>query len=120
MHDYKQIIIVRTDLKMGKGKTAAQVAHAAILACNETRIANSNWLKEWELSGSPKIILKINDLDELLLLKTKIEKIKLPVVYVQDKGLTQLEPGTITCIGMVLHPLIYLNLLLEACLYSES
>ena len=30
---------------MGKGKTAAQVAHAAILACNETRIANSNWLK---------------------------------------------------------------------------
>ena len=46
---------------MGKGKTAAQVAHAAVLACNETRITNSNWLREWELSGSPKIVLKIKD-----------------------------------------------------------
>ena len=100
MHEYKQIIIVRTDLKMGKGKTAAQVAHAAILACNKTRTINTSWLKEWELSGSPKIVLKINDLDELLTLKNKIEQINLPVAYVQDSGLTQLEPGTITCIGI--------------------
>ena len=85
---------------MGKGKIAAQVAHAAILACDKTRTINTGWLKEWEFSGSPKIILKINDLDELLMLKNKIEQINLPVAYVQDSGLTQLEPGTITCIGI--------------------
>jgi len=40
------------------------------------------------------------NLEELLEVKKLAESIKLPVVQVQDSGLTQIPPGTITCIGI--------------------
>ena len=53
--DIKQAIVVRTDLKMGKGKIAGQVAHAS-LKCYEY---NEPHLNEcWNNTGYTKIILK--------------------------------------------------------------
>jgi PTH2 family peptidyl-tRNA hydrolase len=54
--ELKQVIIVRKDLKMGSGKLAAQVAHAAILASEKARNKNFEWFKEWFNFGQPKII----------------------------------------------------------------
>ena len=42
--DYKQVIVVRKDLRMGTGKLAAQVAHAAVMAVENTKMRNINWL----------------------------------------------------------------------------
>ncbi|MCK4435829.1 peptidyl-tRNA hydrolase, partial [Candidatus Bathyarchaeota archaeon] len=44
---YKQAIIVRTDLKMGKGKLAAQAGHAAVSSAEEARKKSPKWWQAW-------------------------------------------------------------------------
>jgi PTH2 family peptidyl-tRNA hydrolase len=98
--ELKQVIIVRKDLKMGSGKLAAQVAHAAILSSERARNKNMEWFTGWFDRGQPKIVLKVNSLEDL----EKINKLgqfnNLPTVIVRDAGFTQLEAGTATCVGI--------------------
>ena len=98
--NFKQVIVVRKDLKMGIGKTSAQAAHAAVLAVEECKKVHSSWLRLWFAEGQPKIVVKVNTLDELLLIKRDGERSNLPVVTVEDKGLTQIPAGTLTCLGI--------------------
>jgi PTH2 family peptidyl-tRNA hydrolase len=85
---------------MGIGKTCSQAAHAAVLGVENTRYLRRNWVKTWLEEGQAKIILKVNSLQELAEIKNNAEKIMLPVVTVQDMGLTQIQPGTTTCIAI--------------------
>lgn len=96
----KQVIVVRKDLRMGVGKLAAQVAHASLLAAEKSREMNKAIFDKWFKEGQAKIVLRVNSLEELLAIKEKAERLALPVEIVQDKGLTQLEEGTITCLGI--------------------
>ena len=100
MQEFKQVIVVRTDLKMGKGKTAVQVAHASVLGVEEARRRFSDWQREWKIGGQAKIAVKINSLENLFSVRKKAEGKNLPVVTVQDSGLTQLPNGTVTCISI--------------------
>ena len=52
----KQVILVRNDLRMPKGKLSSQVAHASLEAA-----LKSNKLKEWRSKGTKKVILKVKD-----------------------------------------------------------
>ncbi|MCS7121756.1 MAG: peptidyl-tRNA hydrolase Pth2 [Archaeoglobaceae archaeon] len=94
-NEYKQVIIVREDLKLSRGKLAVQVGHAAIIgflkAKNDVR---DRWLRE----GQKKIILKVKNLEELLSIKSKAESLDLPTDVVIDAGLTEVLPGTITAV----------------------
>ncbi len=85
---------------MGIGKTSSQAAHAAVLGVENTRCLRRNWVETWLEEGQAKIILKVNSLQELAEIRNDAEKLMLPVVTVQDKGLTQIQPGTTTCIGI--------------------
>ena len=98
--EVKQVMIVRKDLKMGSGKLVAQVAHAAILASEKARNKNFEWFKEWFNGGQPKIILKVNSLKELEKIHKRGQFNNLPTAIVIDAGLTQLSPGTPTCVGI--------------------
>ena len=100
MNELKQVIIVRTDIKMGKGKIAAQVAHASVTAFVETLKINKKLAEEWLNSGQKKIILKVESLEKLLNLHKKAIEKGLVAVIIEDKGLTQLPEGTITCLGI--------------------
>ena len=55
----KMVLVVRTDLQMGKGKAAAQCAHAALGAYKMARSKCPDVLKSWERNGQPKVVLKV-------------------------------------------------------------
>jgi PTH2 family peptidyl-tRNA hydrolase len=97
---YKQVIAVRADLKMGKGKLAAQVGHAAVSAAEEARKKYPEWWQAWIKEGQCKVAVKVKDLDELLGLQREAIQMKLPHSLITDRGLTQLPPSTVTCLGI--------------------
>jgi PTH2 family peptidyl-tRNA hydrolase len=94
---YKQVILVRQDLKLPKGKLAAQCSHASVNCIFKT---NKNIIEKWSIEGAKKVILKVKDEVELLKYKKEAEKIGLKVALIKDAGKTVLEPGTITCLGI--------------------
>ena len=98
--DFKQVIVVRRDLGMGTGKIAAQVAHAAVMATEETKDRKPEWFEEWLSTGQAKVVVKVSSMDELMEVRKRAESLHLTVVQVHDSGLTQIPPGTSTCIGI--------------------
>ena len=64
--DCKMVLVVRNDLKMGKGKAAAQCSHAAVGAFKNAKKGNLNVLRAWERNGQPKIVTKVDNEEELL------------------------------------------------------
>ncbi len=97
---YKQALIIRLDLKIGRGKIAVQCSHAAVSAAEEARIRFPQWWKGWLEDGQRKIALKVPDLDALLNLENVARRNRLPVYLVRDRGLTQVPPNTVTCVGI--------------------
>ena len=98
--EYKQAIVVRTDLRMGKGKIAAQVGHAVIMASEKTRKQRLEWWNAWYGEGQCKVVLRVSSGEELEWLRVRADALGLPTAKVEDRGLTQLEPGTVTCLGI--------------------
>lgn len=93
----KQAIVARTDLEMGVGKLAAQVAHASLDAYEA---ADPDSQRAWRSTGQTKVVLKIGSEDELLDLAAAARQAGLPVSVVRDAGRTQLESGTVTTLGV--------------------
>jgi PTH2 family peptidyl-tRNA hydrolase len=96
----KQVIVARSDVKMGKGKLAAQVAHASVTAAGEASKRREEWYDEWTSSGQMKVVVKVHSEEESQELFRKARSAKLPAALIRDKGLTQVEPGTVTCLGI--------------------
>ncbi len=95
--DYKQVILVRADLKLPKGKMAAQAAHAAVdAALNSDR----KKVEEWRREGAKKVVLKVKDEKELLKYLQEAKDAGLKAVLITDAGKTVISPGTKTCVGI--------------------
>ncbi len=98
--EYKQIIALRNDIEMSKGKLVVQGAHAAVAAVMITRNKKPFFVHRWFKEGQKKVVIRINTLEELLEIKKKAEEMDIPCALIQDRGLTELEPGTITALGI--------------------
>jgi len=94
---YKQAIVVRNELKMSKGKLAAQVAHASLEAALK---AEKKMLYEWRKQGAKKVVLKVNTLRELAGYKKKAESKGLPTALIKDKANTFFKRPTTTCLAI--------------------
>jgi PTH2 family peptidyl-tRNA hydrolase len=100
MDDLKQVILVRTDLKMSKGKAAAQVAHGSLEAALKAKKKTPDIFKSWRLEGMKKVVLKVADQKELLYYKTEADSAGLVNALVTDAGHTELPPGTKTVLAI--------------------
>jgi PTH2 family peptidyl-tRNA hydrolase len=94
---YKQCLIIRNDVKMSCGKRCAQAAHASIGAYNT---ADKALQKAWFSEGQKKVVLKANDERTLYELKVIAERAGISSSLIQDAGLTEIPPGTITALGL--------------------
>jgi PTH2 family peptidyl-tRNA hydrolase len=98
--EYKQVLVIRMDLKMSRGKIAVQIAHAAVSAAEEARKHSLVSWRGWLWEGQKKVAVKVSSEEELLTLRDKAIKVGLPVHLIRDRGLTELPPGTTTALGI--------------------
>lgn len=117
----KQVIVIRKDLNMRKGKMIAQGSHASMKiffdrmekrtsleSCYKPELETeyileraSSEMVEWIDGIFTKIVLGVNSLEELLDIKNKAEEAGLPVALIEDNGLTEFKGvKTITCIAI--------------------
>lgn len=94
------MIILRTDLNMSVGKMISQACHACLESSEISKTENrKNW-ESWRKEGAKKVILKIESPKALLELGKKAKEFGIPFHLVEDRGLTEIPPGTLTALAI--------------------
>merc|ERR1712130_938479 len=98
---FKLVFCVRTDLKMNKGKIAAQCGHATVGSYEALlQGGRDDILDAWNESGQKKIALKVKSEEEMINLKNKAKKAGLITYMVIDAGHTQVAPNSRTVLAI--------------------
>lgn len=100
LEELKMAIVLRADIKMGKGKLVSQACHAAIEAYESARAKSPDLCATWREQGAKKIVLKVDSLQALLELAARAAARGLPHALIVDRGLTQIPPNTPTALGI--------------------
>lgn len=111
----KQVIVMRKDLNMRKGKMIAQGSHASLGALlkffdkienkgsitYKVQFGKNSYLDQWLNGTFTKICLYVNSEEELDNIKNQCDEAKIPNALIIDAGLTEFhEIPTKTCIGI--------------------
>ncbi len=96
---YKLVVVVRKDVDLSPGKLAVQVAHASVACAVESK-ESGDYFDRWFNEGQKKVVVKCDDLEHMDFLQQRAEKEELVTKVVQDAGLTEVVPGTKTCLGI--------------------
>ncbi len=97
--DYKMVLVIRKDLRLSPGKMAVQTCHAAVTCALASKKKNK-YFNEWYREGQKKVVLKCDDEAHMDFLKEVADKNGLVTSIVSDAGLTEVPPGTRTCLGI--------------------
>ena len=92
--------LCRSDLKLSAGKLAVQCAHAAIGSLKQAKKTHSRMVQRWQETASRKICLSVDDEEDLMYFLGLVKEASLPYSLVQDAGLTEIAPGTVTVLGV--------------------
>lgn len=92
----KQVILVRTDLNMGVGKIASQVAHASMKVFFDRKTMDEHRMEipltddmlSWVEGEFTKVILAVDSEDQLLVNYVNAQGAGLPCALIQDNGHT--------------------------------
>jgi len=98
--EYKMVFVVRRELGLSPGKTAVQVAHAAVQLFVHNQDRRRRELDLWLKEGQKKVALVVETLDQMEELRRKAVALGLPALYVEDAGYTEIPPGTKTILGI--------------------
>ena len=98
--EFKLVIVVREDLKISPGKMAAQVGHAAVSCALRAKDKDKRLFSNWMDEGQRKVVLKVGGLPELERIERMAGSAGLIASRIVDAGLTEIPPGTVTCLGV--------------------
>jgi len=98
--EYKMVLCVRTDLKMSKGKMAAQCGHAALGAYQDALRHSRALVLGWERGGQAKIALQVKSVAQVRELERQARLLKVPTHAVIDAGRTQIAAGSLTVLAV--------------------
>lgn len=97
----KQVLIIRKDLNMRKGKMIAQGAHASLLSA--LAIQGSMTYKQWMATGMTKIALSVDSNEELHAIYDKALAAGINAILITDHGKTEFN-GVPTDTAVALGP----------------
>jgi len=97
---HKLAIVVRADLGLSRGKLAAQVSHAAVDCALRARRYDRKGFRAWYDEGQRKVVVKVSDVARIYALREEARAVGLTTALITDAGLTQVPPGTVTCLGL--------------------
>ena len=97
---YKMVLVLRGELRLTPGKAAVQAAHGAVMLTDLARRRAPAVVEAWLREGQKKIAVVAPTLDEMEELRLRASRKSIPTVWVEDAGLTEVAPGTRTCLAI--------------------
>jgi PTH2 family peptidyl-tRNA hydrolase len=111
VNDIKQVIVIRKDLNMRKGKMIAQGAHASVQVCIDLQSSwcpdygfeskNARLFDEWYYGGlQTKICVSVDSELELINIYEKARNAGFACSLIKDAGLTEFKEPTFTAVAI--------------------
>ena len=98
--EVKMVLVVNTELEMGKGKVAAQCGHAAVACFKAALVEEPQLVATWERTGQTKVVVRGGGEESLLAVSKAGRQAGMVVAEVRDAGRSQVEAGSLTVIGL--------------------
>ena len=117
----KQVLVLRKDLNMRKGKMIAQGSHAclkAIIDLGRTAFGmllvpidkgTGKHIQSWMEDNYTKIAVSVNSEDELFEIYRQAKEATLPCSLIKDAGLTEFKEPTYTAVAIGPGPVEKIN-----------
>lgn len=90
MPEVKQVIVLRKDLKMRRGKEMSQACHASLGAIlHDGKLKTNDAVKAWLAGPFTKVVVGVNSEEELLEIYNKAREAGMNCSLIRDAGRTE-------------------------------